>query len=175
MVRSPIDSIQFRLSSPDALSDPGANAFMTRNVAGNRKNFGSPLAQSLHYTASTGPQHPVQSEEKRKKSMVKNKIGKEGNGQEAQNGIVLDPVKLVKDQEADLELLLESDYQLLWESKENFEDQAKNLNIYFEVIDPAENATVLDGQKSNAGEHNESLAGVHFSSGQQQNSPSPRV
>ncbi|KAK1396362.1 hypothetical protein POM88_006225 [Heracleum sosnowskyi] len=193
MVRSTIDTMQlFQLSSPDVLSDPNANAFIRRNVPGNRKNIGSPLTPSQPCFSSTTPQHSMHSkerddvstlstgigngiktEEKRNKSMSKNTIGKEGKDEKAQNGISLDTMQPVKKgEEAARELLVESNHHLLCESKVNFEDQVKNLNIYFEVIDLAENATELDGQKSNAGAQDESVNGEQFPRGQQEDSPS---
>lgn len=193
MVRSTIGTMQFQLSSPDALSDPSANAFIRKNGTGNRKTTGSPLTQSFHCTPSTRPQHSMHSkeredistlstgirnamktEEKRSKSLLKNKIGKEGKDQKPQNGIFVDAMKPVKkDHEAAHDLFVESNHHLLSESKENFEDQVKNLNIYFEEIDLTGNAIELDGQKSsNARAQDESVDGKHFPRGQQQDSPS---
>lgn len=192
MVRSAIDAMQFQLSSPDALSDPSANTLLRRNGPGNRKNIGSPLTRSLHCTSSTMPQHFVHSkeidnlstpltgirngmktEEKRNKSTSKNDTGKEGKDQKARTGILLDTMKPAKkDYEAANELLLESSHQSLRESKENFEDQVKNLNIYFEVIDVERNAIEADGQKSSDGAQDGFVAGEQFPRGQQQDSAS---
>lgn len=190
MVRSTIDTMQFQLSSPDAFSDPSANALIRRNVPGNKKNIGSPYTQSLH-TSSTKHQHSMPSEEiddlstplsgirngtkaedKGIKSTSKTNTGKEGKDQKARNGNLLDTMKPAKKGEQAVdELLFESDHQLLCESKENFEDQVKNLNIYFEVIDLTGNAIELDSQNSNARAQDASVDGEHFSRGQQQDSP----
>ncbi|XP_074347621.1 uncharacterized protein LOC141686485 [Apium graveolens] len=191
MVRSTIEIMPFQLSSPDAWSDPSANALIRRNGPGNKKNIGSPLTRSLHCTPSTRPQnaihsrgiddistpstgmrHSMKTEERGNKMISKYKIGKKGEDQKAENGISLDTMKPPKKGEQTVdELLLESDHQLLGESKENFEDQVKNLNIYFEVIDVGRSAIETDGEKSNAGAQDGFVVdGEQFLRGQQQDS-----
>lgn len=109
----------------------------------------------------------LKTEEKRNKGILKNKLGKEGKDQKAGNGILLETVNPVKKDHASAREL-----HSLGESKENFEDQVNGLSRHFEVIDLGGNAIELEGRNSNAFEHNESVDGERFVSGQQQDSPS---
>ncbi|KAL8093271.1 uncharacterized protein LOC141693513 [Apium graveolens] len=109
----------------------------------------------------------LKTEEKRNKGILKKKLGKEGKDQKAGNGILLETVNQVKkDPESAREL------HSLCESKENFEDRVNGLSRYFEVIDLGGNAVELEGRKSSALEHNESVDGEPLLGGQKQDSPS---
>lgn len=109
----------------------------------------------------------LKTEEKRNKGILKNKLGKEGKDQKAGTSFLLDTVDPVKkDHES------ARDLHSLCESKVNVEDQINGLSRYFEVIDLGGNAVELEGRKTNAIEHKESVDGERFLGGQQQDSPS---